>query len=101
MKRLLLFLLALLPICAHVLADDHVALFIPQSDTAVISHASTDWETGYHYTDPGAVTYYDGQFHIFRNAFRGWPDAVQTDYLTSADGITWKEMSDKPVLTTA
>ncbi len=100
MKRLLLFLLALLTICTSVLADDHKSLFTPQSDKPVISHASTDWESGYHYTDPGAVTYYGGQFHIFRNAFRNWPDAVQTDYLTSPDGIVWKEMSDQPVLTT-
>jgi predicted GH43/DUF377 family glycosyl hydrolase len=75
-------------------------LFTPLSDTAVIKRGATEWEKAYSYTDPGAVVYHDGQFHIFRNAFRGWPAPVQIAYMTSPDAVTWTEMSDAPVLTT-
>lgn len=50
------------------------------------------------YTDPGAVVYHDGLFHMFRNGFKGWPASVEIGYLTSEDGFTWTEMSPDPVL---
>jgi len=80
-------------------AQDSRTLFTPLSEAAV-EHGSTAWERNYAYTDPGAVIYYDGQFHMFRNAFQGWPAPVQIDYMTSADAITWTEVNDHPVLTT-
>lgn len=52
------------------------------------------------YTDPGAVVYYDGLFHMFRNGFQGWPASVQIGYLTSDDGIHWEEVTEDPVLHT-
>ena len=41
------------------------------------------------YTDPGAVVFYDGIFHMFRNGFRGYPAESQVGYVTSTDGYTW------------
>src|SRR5215216_7718928 len=35
------------------------------------------------YTDPGAVLYYDGTFHMFRTGFRGFPAESQVGYVTS------------------
>jgi len=35
------------------------------------------------FTDPGAVVYYDGMFHMFRNGFRGFPAASQVGYVTA------------------
>lgn len=58
-----------------------------------------DWDNTF--TDPGAVVYHDGLFHMFRNGFKAWPAEVQVGYLTSEDGITWTEMSEEPVFTHA
>ncbi len=101
MKRIVFFIAAALFIGGIVNAQDRTSLFTLLSDTPVISHGATSWEQNYNYTDPGAVIYYDGMFHIFRNAFHGWPAAVEIDYLTSPDAIAWTEMSDKPVLSTS
>lgn len=64
----------------------------------VVSHSSNSGDWDGRYTDPGAVFYHDGQFHMFRNGFKGWPASVQIGYLTSDDGVTWTEMSEEPVL---
>lgn len=52
------------------------------------------------YTDPGAVIYKDGVFHMFRNGFRGFPAESQVGYVTSPDGYTWTKQGDDPVLET-
>ncbi len=49
------------------------------------------------YTDPGAVVYADGAFHLFRNGFKNWPAAVSIGYVTSTDGLTWTEPSEDPL----
>src|SRR6185436_19294128 len=63
--------------------------FIPTSNDPVIQHGGFRVTWDHLYTDPGAVTYYDGLFHIFRNAFNAWPDAVNIAYATSPEGETW------------
>jgi predicted GH43/DUF377 family glycosyl hydrolase len=75
-------------------------LFTLASEEPIIANtgALQDWDGIY--TDPGAVFYHDGQFHMFRNGFNGWPASVQIGYLTSDDGITWTEVTEDPVLTT-
>jgi predicted GH43/DUF377 family glycosyl hydrolase len=66
----------------------------------IISHgAATAWDA--QYTDPGAVVFYGGQFHMFRNGFRAWPASVQIGYATSPDGLNWTEQGEAPVLTSA
>lgn len=52
------------------------------------------------FTDPGAVIYYDGMFHMFRNGFRGFPAESQVGYVTSSDGYNWTKQGDDPVLKT-
>ncbi len=52
------------------------------------------------FTDPGAVMYYNGKFHMFRNGFKAWPASVQVGYVTSTDGYTWQKQGSDPVLTT-
>jgi len=52
------------------------------------------------YTDPGAVIYHDGMFHMFRNGFRGFPAESQVGYVTSTDGYTWTKQGDEPVFMT-
>lgn len=49
------------------------------------------------YTDPGAVVYHDGLFHMFYNSFNGWPARVMIAYATSPDGITWTRASEEGV----
>jgi predicted GH43/DUF377 family glycosyl hydrolase len=52
------------------------------------------------FTDPGAVIYYGGMFHMFRNGFRGFPAPSQVGYVTSPDGYTWTKQGDQPVFET-
>lgn len=42
------------------------------------------------FTDPGAVVFHDGMFHMFQNAFNGWPAESFAYHSTSEDGITWE-----------
>lgn len=49
------------------------------------------------FTDPGGVIFHDGQFHMFHNAFTGWPATVEVLYSISADGLTWELVQDDPV----
>ena len=53
------------------------------------------------FTDPGAVIYHNGVFHMFRNGFRDFPGTSQVGYVTSPDGFTWKKQGEKPVFKTA
>ncbi|MBL8079829.1 MAG: hypothetical protein JNM55_17815 [Anaerolineales bacterium] len=53
------------------------------------------------FTDPGAVVYYEGAFHMFRNGFRGFPAASQVGYVTSTDGYRWTKIGDEPVFKTS
>ena len=69
----------------------HVGEIVPHG-------AGSDWDS--RYTDPGAVVYANGAFHILRNGFKGWPASVQIGYVTSTDGLTWTEPSADPVLHT-
>ena len=52
------------------------------------------------YTDPGAVLYHDGMFHMFRNGFRGFPAESQVGYVTSPDGYTWTKQGEEPIFKT-
>jgi hypothetical protein len=69
------------------------------SPDPVVPHGTGDtWDNPY--TDPGAVFYYNGKFHMFRNGFRSWPASVQWGYVTSPDGLTWTKQGDAPVFMT-
>jgi predicted GH43/DUF377 family glycosyl hydrolase len=52
------------------------------------------------FTDPGAVIYHDGMFHMFRNGFRGFPAESEVGYVTSTDGYTWTKQGDDPIIET-
>jgi predicted GH43/DUF377 family glycosyl hydrolase len=88
--------------CGAVLAlqaqELSVTFTIHSEDPIVLPGGFNDWDGKY--TDPGAVLYHDGQFHMFRNGFKGWPASVQIGYLTSPDGVTWTEFSEEPILFT-
>jgi len=81
-------------------AQDDAVPFTLAAPDPVVNHNPDFNAWDGRYTDPGAVFYHDGQFHMFRNGFRSWPGSVQIGYLTSPDGITWTEMSPDPVLLT-
>lgn len=53
------------------------------------------------FTDPGAVVYYEGVFHMFRNGFRGFPATSRVGYVTSPDGYTWTKQGEEPVFETS
>ncbi len=53
--------------------------------------------SGKQFTDPGATIYYGGQFHMFHNAFTGWPAPVDVMYSVSDDGINWTLAQEEPV----
>lgn len=52
------------------------------------------------FTDPGAVIYHNGMFHMFRNGFRGFPAESQVGYVTSPDGFTWTQQDTDPIFYT-
>lgn len=52
------------------------------------------------YINPGAVTFYDGKFHMFFNSFTAWPGIIKVGYMTSNDGYHWQMVQDTPVFTT-
>ena len=66
------------------------------SESPVVTHGPSGTWDG-RFTDPGAVLYYDGQFHMFRNGFSQWPGRVGVAYLTSPDGKVWTAVSDGPL----
>jgi sucrose-6-phosphate hydrolase SacC (GH32 family) len=101
LKRVILVVLCVLAGATALGARAQGEPFTLRSDSPVVSHgkSSSDWDS--RYTDPGAVFYHDGKFHMFRNGFKDWPDTVQIGYLTSEDGITWTEATEDPVLRTA
>ncbi len=98
-KKLSLWLLLVVGVTLTTHAQDDTNLFTLYSDQPVIAHGdSGDWD--FQFTDPGAVIYHDGKFHMFRNGFNGWPASVQIGYLTSDDGLKWTEVSPDPVMLT-
>ncbi len=51
------------------------------------------------YTDPGAVIYHDGLFHMFYDNLKGFPPReVGIGYATSPDGITWTRVTKQSIL---
>jgi len=87
MKKLALLLLVLLVAITSAAAQE-MDVFEVVGDGAVVPHGNKQ------YADPGAALYHDGQFHMFYNAFSGWPSEVDIKYATSADGITWEIQND-------
>ena len=99
-RRLIAVLLILILALSAVLAAAQSGPTLNMDfETAAVAHGNSgEWDGKY--TDPGAVFFHDGQFHMFRNGFLGWPASVQIGYLTSPDGLTWTEVSPEPVLLT-
>ncbi len=91
------FALAILLVAFAYVAQAQSTQFALAAPDPVIEHgAPGSWDG--RYTDPGAVLYHDGQFHMFRNGFIAWPGNVDIGYETSSDGINWSPMNDHPVL---
>jgi len=49
------------------------------------------------YTNPGAVIFHDGVFHMFRNNFTNWPGLIRVFHLTSTNGMTWSREDETQV----
>jgi predicted GH43/DUF377 family glycosyl hydrolase len=97
--RKLFLLWILLVIGTGVNAQEEGEVFTLYGDQPVVRHgAFGEWDG--RYTDPGAVLFHEGKFHMFRNGFQAWPASVQIGYLTSEDGLNWTEVSEAPVMMT-
>ena len=76
-----------------------VPFFTVYGDEPIVSKGQPGtWDD--RFTDPGAVIYHDGMFHMFRNGFRGFPAESQVGYVTSSDGYTWTKQGDDPIIET-
>lgn len=75
-------------------------LFTLYGSEPIVTHGEFgQWDGTF--TDPGAVMYHEGKFHMFRNGFKAWPATVQVGYVTSTDGYSWVKQDSEPVFTTA
>lgn len=66
--------------------------FTLNSDPIIGHSAMTEWDG--RFTAAGAVTYHDGQFHMFRNGYRAWLAPSKVAYHVSDDGINWTQVGD-------
>lgn len=48
-------------------------------------------------TDPGALFYHDGLFHMFHNGLSGWPAKAGVFYSVSESGRDWTRMTEEPL----
>ncbi len=100
-KKCFLFLISLFLLLTFTAsAQDATSLFTLYSDQPVIPHGDKPADWDYQYTDPGALIYHDGKFHMFRNGFNAWPGSVQIGYATSDNGLKWTEVTPDPVMMT-
>ncbi|MEM7133001.1 MAG: extracellular solute-binding protein [Chloroflexota bacterium] len=81
--------------------SDASSLFTLHSDAWLLSQADEGIDWGSFRTDPGAIIFHDGQYHMFRNVFGGFPGPVEIGYATSPDGIDWTDVTDGPILRSA
>lgn len=87
---LLLLILLCVPLTATMAQDDDATvetIFSLESPDVVVPRAN--WQ----FTDPGGAVYHDGQFHMFPNAFNGWPALSFTYHSVSDDALNW-ELAD-------
>ena len=76
-----------------------VPFFTVYGDSPIVSKGQPGtWDD--RFTDPGAVIYHDGMFHMFRNGFRAFPAKSEVGYVTSPDGYTWTKQGDDPIFET-
>lgn len=76
-----------------------VPFFTVYGDKPIVSKGQPGtWDD--RFTDPGAVIYHDGMFHMFRNGFRDFPATSEVGYVTSRDGLTWTKQGADPIIET-
>ena len=97
MIRLFVLVIIFLFVSLSAQAQETESLFTPVQEDPVIDH-STHELLDQKYSNPGAMIYHDGQFHMFRNGFSSWPGRVTIVYLTSPDGLAWTVVGDEPVI---
>ncbi len=97
----LIVIMAVLSIVSPLAAqeEESSSLFSMARDDGIFDVGQYSWDRSYN--EPGAVVYYEGQFHLFRNGVPGWPAGASQGYLVSDDGINWTEVSEDPIFTTA
>ena len=62
----------------------------------VVPHGPSERWDG-KYINPGGMMFHEGLFYMFRNGFTNWPGLVSIGYMTSSDGVNWKEEQEAPV----
>lgn len=90
-------LLCCLTIVALLQAQSDRPLAFDLPEEAAIEHGPSGTWDG-RYTDPGAVLFHDGVFHMFRNGFAAWPAPVSIAHHISSDGLAWEPVGDAPIL---
>ena len=71
-------------------------LFSLHSTEPVVAHGEQGAVDSW-LTDPGAVVYHDGLFHMFHNGLSGWPAKAGVFYSTSENGRDWRRMTTEPL----
>ena len=95
LKQYLFLFFAFLIVTMSTAQED--TLFTLIQDEPIISAGDGgEWAQRLH--NSGAVTFYEGQFHMFRNSYPSLPGNSVIGYATSQDAIEWTHYADNPVL---
>ncbi len=93
-----IMILSLLPAVSFGQDEGDAPYFAIDLQNPIAEHGKAfEWDG--QFTNPGAVVYHDGLFHMFRPGFFRWGEDTGVGYLTSEDGGNWTEYSEDPIFT--
>lgn len=103
MKKIILLctLLALSLGMGALAQDDNNTITVTLvSDETISPHGERgSWNSTYN--EPGAVIFYEGQYHLFVNGYPGFPADNGIGYRVSDDGINYEWGTEEPILLSA
>lgn len=95
-KPLLFIILALFSLASY--AQDENTVTVTLVSEQPISEYGRPGRWNSTYNEPGAVIFYEGQYHLFVNGYPGFPRDNGIGYRVSDDGISYEWVNTEPVL---
>jgi predicted GH43/DUF377 family glycosyl hydrolase len=96
MKKITLLFVLLLVTISPTLAQDDAITWELVSDEPISAYGERGtWNSTYN--EPGAVIYYEEQYHLFVNGYAGFPANTGIGYRVSDDGLDYEWAHDGPL----